>query len=79
VSRPKEEAFSQVFVIRHALFPDGPGPSHANCQLCYPYAVEQAGSLYVGYAVKNHRTAEMAVIPISSLWVRDAEHHHERK
>ncbi|MFW6171128.1 MAG: exo-alpha-sialidase [Planctomycetota bacterium] len=54
VSRAGEETFSQVLVIRHALFPDGPGPSHANCQLCYPYAVEQADKLYVGYAVKNH-------------------------
>ena len=67
VSQPGVKSFSRVFVIRHAVFPEGPGPSHANAQLCYPYAVEHDGKLYVGYAVKNHRTAEMAVIPLEKL------------
>ena len=67
VSRPGEKTFSRVFVIRHAVFPDGPGPSHANASLCYPYAVEHDGKLYVGYSVKNHRTAELAVIPLEKL------------
>ncbi len=69
VSRPGEEAFSRVFVIRHAVFPDGPGPSNPQAALCYPYAVEHAGKLYVGYAVKNYQTAEMAVIPVDRLKV----------
>ena len=67
VSRPGENTFSRVFVIRHAVFPEGPGPSHANASLCYPYAIEHDGKLYVGYAVKNHRTAEMAIIPLENL------------
>ncbi|MFW5692728.1 MAG: exo-alpha-sialidase, partial [Thermoguttaceae bacterium] len=69
VSRPGEEAFSKVFVIRHAVFPEGPGPSDPKATLCYPYAVEHDGKLYVGYAVKNHCTAELAVIPVSALAV----------
>lgn len=69
VSRPGEEAFSKVFVIRHAVFSEGPGPSDPQATLCYPYAVEHNGKLYVGYAVKNHRTAELAVIPLSALAV----------
>ena len=69
VSRPGAKAFSQVFAIRHAVFPDGPGPSDPRVDLSYPYAVERKGKLYVGYAIKRHRTAEMAVIPVSSLTV----------
>ena len=34
-----------------------------------PDAVYHGGTLYVGYAVKNHRTAEMAVMPIPGLRV----------
>jgi len=67
LSRPGETTFSRLFVIRPAVFPTGPGPSHADAQLCYPYAVEHAGKLYVGYAVKNYRTAELAVIPLEKL------------
>lgn len=67
VSRPGEETFSKVFVIRHAVFPEGPGPSDPRASLCYPYAVENDGKLYVGYAVKNHCTAELAIIPVSAL------------
>jgi len=69
VSRPGEEAFSRVFVIRHAVFPEGPGPSNPNARLCYPYAVERDGKLYVGYAVKDQRTAELAIVPVASLRV----------
>ncbi len=67
VTRPGEETFSNVFVIRHAVFPEGPGPSDPEAKLCYPYAVEHEGRLYVGYSVKNHRMAELAVIPIEQL------------
>jgi hypothetical protein len=71
VSRPGEEAFSRVFVIRHAVFPEGPGPSSPKATLCYPYAVEHEGKLYVGYAVKSHRTAELAVIPVDALEIEE--------
>lgn len=67
LTRPGEKQFSRVFVIRHAIFPSGPGPSHAEATLCYPYAVEHDGKLYVGYAVKSDRTAELAIIPLESL------------
>ena len=67
VSRPREEAMSKVFVIRHAVFPEGPGPSNPKATLCYPYAVEHNGSLFIGYAVKSHRTAEMAIVPVAKL------------
>lgn len=69
VSRSGEEAFSHVYVIRHAVFPEGPGPSHADATLCYPYAVEHDGKLYVGYAAKNYQTAELAIVPIKALAV----------
>ena len=48
------------------LVPDGPGGPAANSGCRYPYAVEHDGKLYVGYAVKDQRTAEMAIIPVSS-------------
>jgi len=67
VGRPGEATFSRVFVIRHAVFPDGPGVSNPNASLCYPYAVEHDGRLYVGYSVKNHRTSELSVIPVNAL------------
>ena len=47
--------------------PGGPGPSAPNVDLSYPYAVERDGKLYVGYAIKNRRTAELAVVPVLSL------------
>ena len=43
-----------VFAIRHAVFPDGPGPSGPQARLSYPYAIEDDGKLYVG---KHHHTA----------------------
>ena len=69
VSRPGEAAFCRVFVIRHAVFPDGPGVSDPRASLCYPYAVEHDGKLYVGYSVKSHQTNELAVIPVGALKV----------
>ncbi len=69
VTKPGEWTFSKVFVIRHALLPDGPGPSAENYDLSYPYAVEQDGKLYVGYSIKRHPTNELAVIPVASLWI----------
>ncbi|MBL9186232.1 MAG: exo-alpha-sialidase [Opitutaceae bacterium] len=84
VSRPGESVFTKIFLIRPALFPEGPGESHEIAALAYPYAIEHAGYLYVGYSnsgggvgrvgtgreLWNNNSAEMAVIPISSLQVR---------
>ncbi len=81
LSRPGETGFSKVFVIRHAVFPEGPGESHERVSLSYPYAVEHNGHLYVGYSnnggnvgrigegreLWNNNSAELAVIPIAEL------------
>ncbi len=81
VSRPGETVFSKVFVIRHALFPEGPGESHERVSLSYPYAIEHEGQLYVGYSnngghvgrigegreLWNNNSAELAVIPLAEL------------
>ncbi|MBM3858616.1 MAG: hypothetical protein FJ395_03080 [Verrucomicrobia bacterium] len=81
VSKPGETKFSKVFVIRHAEFPTGPGESHAKVSLAYPCATEHDGKLYVGYSnsgggvnrkgtgreLWNNNSAELAVIPLSSL------------
>jgi hypothetical protein len=74
VSQPGQKTFSKVFVIRHAVFAEGPGESHPKAGLSYPYAVEYRGSLYVGYSNSggrggNHNSAELAVIPLKSLMV----------
>jgi hypothetical protein len=81
LSKPCEMSFSRLFVIRHAVFPDGPGESNPRCALSYPYAVEHAGRLYVGYSnsgvgvgrvgegrqLWNNNSAELAVIPLDAL------------
>ncbi|MCA9044423.1 MAG: exo-alpha-sialidase [Planctomycetaceae bacterium] len=72
VTRPGEKLFCKVFVIRHAVFPEGPGESHAQAKLSYPYAVEHEGKLYVGYSNSgergaNRNSAELAIIPVSTL------------
>jgi len=81
VSKPGETKFSKVFVIRHALFPAGPGESHGGASLSYPCAIEHEGKLYVGYSnsggkvgrigegreLWNNNSAEMAVIPVAEL------------
>jgi hypothetical protein len=83
VSRPGETAFSKIFVIRPSLFPEGSGESHEKASLAYPYAIEHAGHLYVGYSnsgggvgrvgtgreLWNNNSAELAVIPIAALKV----------
>ncbi|TQE92616.1 MAG: exo-alpha-sialidase, partial [Spiribacter salinus] len=61
LSRPGETQLRHVFAIRHAVFPDGPGPSGPEARLSYPYAIEHDGKLYVGYADKHHHTAELAI------------------
>ena len=72
VSRPGENVFSKLFVIRHAVFEDGPGESHPTASLSYPYATQREDLLYVGYSNNgprraNANSAEMAVIPIKNL------------
>ncbi len=83
MTRPGEALFHRVFVIRPALFPEGPGESHPAAALAYPCAVEHAGHLYVGFSnsggkvgrvgtgreLANNNSAELAVIPLSSLRV----------
>ena len=75
VGKQGENTFFKVFVIRHAVFPEGPGESHRNAALSYPYATEYQGKLYVGYSNNgernaNHNSAELAVIPLSSLAIQ---------
>ena len=70
VSDPGESVFSKVFVIRHSIFPDGPGVSDPRADFSYPYAVEHEGKLYVGYTHKSHAANELAVIPIRSLEIK---------
>lgn len=81
VSKPGETQLSNVFVIRHAKFPEGPGESHPQAKLAYPCAIEHDGKLYVGYSnsgggigrvgsgreLWNNNSAEMAVIPVENL------------
>jgi len=78
LSQPGEMAFSRVFVIRRAVFPDGPGESHPGAALAYPCAIEHGSKLYVGYSNSggrrgkerlhwNNNSAELAVIPLASL------------
>ncbi|MDG2385108.1 MAG: exo-alpha-sialidase [Pirellulaceae bacterium] len=81
VTQPGEMKFSKVFVIRDANFPTGPGESHPDASLAYPYAIEHEGKLYIGYSnnganvgrvgkgrsLWNNNSAELAVIPIGSL------------
>jgi hypothetical protein len=78
LSRPGHRELSRLFVIRHALFPEGPGESHERAALAYPYAIEHDGNLYVGYSnsgggvgrtgqgreLWNNNSAELAIIPI---------------
>ncbi|MFZ2654585.1 MAG: exo-alpha-sialidase [Victivallales bacterium] len=74
VTRPGEAVFSEVFVIRHAESPGGPGESNPQASLSYPYAVEHEGKLYAGYSNsggrgENRNSAELAIIPVSALAV----------
>ena len=71
VTRPGEKQFRRVFRIRDAVH-DGPGESHEKAALAYPYAIEHDGRLFVAYSNSggrggNRNSAELAVIPLSSL------------
>ncbi len=75
VSKPGENTFSKVFVIRDAVHENGPGESDKGAALSYPYAIEHQGKLYVGYSNNgkrkaNNNSAELAVIPIEKLAVK---------
>ena len=78
LTAPGGEAFTQVFIIRDAVRPEGPGESHPGARLAYPYAIEHQGRLYVGHSNSggrggkerthwNNNSAELAVIPLSAL------------
>jgi hypothetical protein len=72
VSRPGENTFSRVFVIRRSRHDGQSGESAENLSLAYPCAVEHEGHLYVGYSNNGGRrgnlnSAELAIIPIKSL------------
>jgi hypothetical protein len=80
LTRPGEVRFSRVVRLRDAVCA-GPGESHPGAALAYPYAVEHAGRLYVGYSnsgggvgrrgqgreLWNNNSAELAIIPLSAL------------
>lgn len=75
LSRPGENVFSEVFVIRRSQNRGHPGESAAHLALSYPYAIEHEGKLYVGYSNNGGRrgnlnSAELAVIPIEELRVK---------
>lgn len=72
VSRPGGWAYERVFLIRNAVFLEGPGASHPKAALSYPTAVEHEGKLYVAYSNSNgggnfRNSAELAVIPVAEL------------
>ncbi|WP_417393891.1 exo-alpha-sialidase [Gimesia chilikensis] len=72
VSRPGENVFSKIYVIRRSLHPDQPGESAKRLSLSYPCAIEHNGKLYVGYSNNGGRranlnSAELAVIPLAEL------------
>jgi hypothetical protein len=56
-----------VFVIRHAVSDKTPGVSGKRIDFSYPYVIEHAGNLYVGYTHKSHAANELAVIPVAAL------------
>jgi len=73
VSRPGENVLRYVYRIRDAV-QEGPGESHPRARLAYPYAVERDNKLYVVYSNSgdrggNRNSAELAIIPVSSLKV----------
>ncbi len=74
VSRPGENTFAKVFVIRRSLHPGQPGESAERVSLSYPCATEHDGKLYVGFSNNGGRkgnlnSAELAILPIKSLRV----------
>ena len=71
LTRAGELQFRKVFRIRSAIH-TGPGESHPQAALAYPYAIEHDGHLYVAYSNNggrgaNRNSAELAIIPVASL------------
>ncbi len=71
VGEPGKASFCRMFRIRDALCV-GPGESHENAALSYPYAVEHDGKLYIGYSNDGGRganlnSAELAIVPVTSF------------
>jgi hypothetical protein len=78
LTRPGESQLSKLWVIRHSLFPEGPGESPA-ATLHHGTGVEHEGRLWVVYSngghdrvgqgrqLWNNNSIEMAVIPLESL------------
>jgi hypothetical protein len=54
-------------VIRHSVSDKTSGVSRKGIDFSYPYAVEHAGNLYVGYTHKSDAANELAVIPVAAL------------
>ena len=76
VTAPGENIFRKVFVIRRSRHPEKPGESADNLSLSYPCAIEHASHLYVGYSNNGGRrgnlnSAEMAIIPLAGLQVKE--------
>lgn len=74
VTRPGENIFRKVFVIRRSQHADHPGESADRLSLSYPCAIEHDGHLYVGFSNNGGRrgnlnSAEMAVIPVAELGI----------
>jgi hypothetical protein len=67
VSRPGQQLFSKVYVVRHSVSDKTPGVSDPRADFSYPYAIEHEGRLYVGYTHKSHVANELAVIPVAAL------------
>ncbi len=72
LSKPNENRFSRIFVIRRSHQDEEPGESADRLSLSYPCALEHHGKLYVAYSNNGGRrgnlnSAELAVIPIKSL------------
>ena len=75
ITNPNEKYFSRIYKIRDAVH-HGPGESHPQARLSYPYAIEHDQHLYVGYSNSadrgsNRNSAELAIIPIASLLEKD--------
>lgn len=78
VSKPGQQTFSKLYVIRHAVNRNKATESNPNASLAYPYAIEYKNSLYVVYSNSggrsgkdrsywNNNSAELAIIPVSQL------------
>ena len=72
VSRPAQNFFTRVWVIRGSRHPDQAGESAETLNLAYPCVVEHNGNLYVGYSNNggcrgNLNSAKLAIIPIEKL------------